>query len=247
MLIIPAIDLKNGQCVRLKQGKFDDVDVFSDSPVETAKKWAAMGCERLHLVDLDGALEGSPMNHQAIANITKALPELPIQIGGGIRDLATIETYLGLGVQYCIIGTKAVQNPEFVTEACQAFPGHIIVGMDARDGKLAIKGWEEQSNVSAVELGKTFASAGVSAIVYTDIAKDGMMGGVNIEATADLAKQTGIPVIASGGVHKLEDISALLPYETDGVSGVITGRAIYEGTLDLPAAIALTQSQKGQS
>lgn len=239
MLIIPAIDIKNGQCVRLRQGDFDDSTVFSDKPVEMAEKWVQAGARRLHLVDLDGAVEGYPVNADVVKQICKAYPKLPVQIGGGIRDIASAEAYIEAGVQYVIIGTAAVKNPPLVTQLCQQFGGKIIVGLDARDGFVATEGWLEQSTVSALELAQGFANTGVSAIVYTDIARDGMMQGVNIEATQDLAKAISIPVIASGGVHNLDDIRALAKVADSGISGAITGRAIYEGTLDFAQAQAL--------
>ena len=214
MLIIPAIDLKDGACVRLRQGLMDDATVFSDDPVAMAAKWVEAGCRRLHLVDLNGAFEGKPVNGAAVTAIAKRYPDLPIQIGGGIRSLETIEEYVKAGVSYVIIGTKAVKEPEFVAEACRAFPGKVIVGLDAKDGFVA-------------------------AIVYTDIAKDGMMQGCNVEATAALANATSIPVIASGGIHNLGDIQTLLDTTTPGIIGAITGRAIYEGTLDVAVAQAL--------
>lgn len=243
MLIIPAIDLKNGQCVRLRQGDFADVDVFSDDPVTMAGRWIEQGCERLHLVDLDGARDGLPTNQAVIAEIAKTYPNVPIQVGGGIRSLRAIETYLDLGVSYTILGTKAIESPDFLAAATQKFPGKIILGLDAREGKLATKGWEEQSTISAVEFGQSFTDHNLAAIIYTDIAKDGMMGGVNIEATAELARETGIPVIASGGIHTLDDVGALMPHHDAGIVGVITGRAIYEGTLDLAEAISLAKTE----
>lgn len=239
MLVIPAIDLKDGQCVRLRQGLMDDSTVFSDDPVAMATRWVEAGARRLHLVDLNGAFAGEPVNGEIVRAIAKAYPELPIQIGGGIRTLETIEAYLDAGVTYAIIGTKAVKEPEFVFEACTRFPGHIIVGLDAKDGKVATDGWAEVSSRDAVDLAKEFKDAGVSAIVYTDISRDGMMQGVNIETTAHLAEACGIEVIASGGVTDIEDVRALAKVAHKGICGAITGRAIYEGTLDLRAAQAL--------
>ncbi len=236
MLVIPAIDLKDGQCVRLRQGAMEDSTVFSDDPVAMAGKWAAGGARRLHIVDLNGAFAGEPVNGGAIEAIAKAYPELPIQIGGGIRDLQTIERYLQAGVSYVIIGTMAVRQPAFVNVACREFPGKVIVGVDARDGLVATDGWAEVSEVSAIEVGKRFADAGVEAVVYTDIARDGMMQGVNIEATVELAQKAGIPVIASGGVSHIDDIRKLMNFAREGVVGAITGRAIYEGTLDFAEA-----------
>lgn len=236
MLIIPAIDLKDGQCVRLRQGLMDDSTVFSNDPVAMAARWVQEGARRLHLVDLNGAFEGAPVNGEVVTAIARAYPNLPIQIGGGIRSLATIEHYLNAGVQYVILGTKAVKEPAFVKEACAAFPGHIIVGLDAKNGLVATDGWAEVSSIKATELAKQFESDGVSAVVYTDIDRDGMMQGVNIEATVQMAKASSLPIIASGGVTNIEDIKKLLQVCSAGICGAITGRAIYEGTLDLAAA-----------
>ncbi|WP_207060793.1 1-(5-phosphoribosyl)-5-[(5-phosphoribosylamino)methylideneamino]imidazole-4-carboxamide isomerase [Motiliproteus sp. SC1-56] len=247
MLIIPAIDLKDGKCVRLRQGRMDDSTVFSDNPVDMAAKWVEAGCRRLHLVDLNGAFAGKPVNGEIVQAIARAYPELPIQIGGGIRSAEIIEAYLEAGVSQVIIGTKAVKEPDFVTEMCQRFPGHIIVGLDAQDGYVAIDGWAEVTDVKAVELAKRFRNDGVESIVYTDIARDGMMQGVNVEATVNLAEEAGIPVIASGGVTNLDDIHALAKVADRGILGAITGRAIYEGTLDVAEAQALCDSLVGNS
>lgn len=240
MLVIPAIDLKDGQCVRLRQGRMEDSTVFSDDPVEVARQWQAQGARRLHLVDLNGAFAGEPVNGQVVEDIARACPDLPLQIGGGIRDTGTIDYYLKAGVSYVIIGTQAVKNPPFVKEVCEKFPGRIIVGLDAKDGYVATDGWAEVSSVHVIDLARKFADAGVEAIIYTDIARDGMMQGANIEATAALAAASDIPVIASGGVSSLDDIMALQAVartETGaGIMGAITGRAIYEGALDLAAA-----------
>ena len=236
MLIIPAIDLKDGQCVRLRQGLMDDSTVFSDDPVAMAARWVEAGCRRLHLVDLNGAFAGEPINGAVVTAIAAAYPDLPIQIGGGIRTLETIEHYINAGVSYVIIGTKAVKEPEFVTEACAAFPGKVIVGLDARDGLVATDGWAEVSEVRATDLARRFESDGVAAIVYTDIARDGMMQGVNVEATVAMAQASSIPVIASGGITDIQDIRALMNVAHTGICGAITGRAIYEGTLDVAAA-----------
>jgi phosphoribosylformimino-5-aminoimidazole carboxamide ribotide isomerase len=236
MLIIPAIDLKDGQCVRLRQGLMDDSTVFSDDPVAVARRWVEAGCRRLHLVDLNGAFAGEPVNGEVVTAIAAAYPELPIQIGGGIRNLETIEHYVRAGVDYVIIGTKAVKEPAFVAEACAAFPGKVIVGLDAKDGLVATDGWAEVSTVRATDLARQFESDGVSAIVYTDIARDGMMQGVNVEATVAMAQASSIPVIASGGITNLDDIRALLAVADQGICGAITGRAIYEGTLDVAEA-----------
>jgi phosphoribosylformimino-5-aminoimidazole carboxamide ribotide isomerase len=236
MLIIPAIDLKDGQCVRLRQGRMEDSTVFSDSPIAMAEQWVNAGARRLHLVDLNGAFEGKPVNGDVVMAITKAYPNLPVQIGGGIRDLATIEAYIKAGVSYVIIGTKAVKEPEFVAKACKAFPGRVIVGLDAQNGFVATDGWADVSQVKATDLAKRFEQDGVVSIVYTDIARDGMMQGVNIEATVEMARAGSIPIIASGGVTNLEDIKKLQAVAAEGINGVITGRAIYEGTLDVSEA-----------
>ncbi|WP_372748801.1 1-(5-phosphoribosyl)-5-[(5-phosphoribosylamino)methylideneamino]imidazole-4-carboxamide isomerase [Litorivivens sp.] len=236
MLIIPAIDLKDGQCVRLKQGVMDDSTVYGNDPVDMAARWVEAGCRRLHLVDLNGAFEGEPVNGEAVTSIAKAYPNLPIQIGGGIRSLQTIEKYLEAGVSYVIIGTKAVKEPDFVTEACREFEGHVIVGLDAKDGRVATDGWAEVSDVLATELAKRFEQDGVSSIVYTDIARDGMMQGVNVDQTVTMAQASSIPVIASGGITNMDDIRALKAVAGQGILGAITGRAIYEGTLDVAEA-----------
>ena len=246
MLVIPAIDLKDGQCVRLRQGEMDDSTVFSDDPVATAQRWVDAGCRRLHLVDLNGAFAGEPVNGDAVTAIAARFPELPIQIGGGIRSLETIEYYLKAGVNFAIIGTQAVKEPAFVAEACKAFPGSIIVGLDARDGRVATDGWAEVSSLLATDLARRFANDGVSAIVYTDIARDGMMQGVNVEATVDLAHAGGIPVIASGGITNMRDIRALAAQKGSGIVGAITGRAIYEGSLDLAEAQAYCDEVEAQ-
>ncbi|MGV6807469.1 MAG: 1-(5-phosphoribosyl)-5-[(5-phosphoribosylamino)methylideneamino]imidazole-4-carboxamide isomerase [bacterium] len=238
MLIIPAIDLKDGACVRLRQGRMDDSTVFSEDPVQMASRWVEAGCRRLHLVDLNGAFAGEPVNGGVVKDIAKAWPELPIQIGGGIRSAETIEAYLSAGVSYVIIGTKAVKEPEFVTEMCRQFPGHIIVGIDAKNGLVATDGWAEVTEVKAADLARQFANDGVSAIVYTDIDRDGMMQGVNVEATLAMAKASPIPVIASGGITNMDDIRALRAVSAQGIEGAITGRAIYEGTLDVAEAQA---------
>jgi phosphoribosylformimino-5-aminoimidazole carboxamide ribotide isomerase len=232
MLLIPAIDLKDGKCVRLRQGRMDDNTVFSDDPVAVAERWAEAGARRLHLVDLDGAVAGRPVNAEVIHRIAEAFPDLPIQVGGGIRDEDTIQSYLDAGVSYVIIGTSAVNEPHFVADVCLAFPGHIIVGLDARDGKVAIDGWSKLSHHDVIDLAQHFQRDGVEAIIYTDINRDGMMQGVNVEATVKLAQAISIPVIASGGVTNKKDIEALQAVSGEGISGVIIGRALYEGTLD---------------
>ena len=236
MLVIPAIDLKDGQCVRLRRGLMEDSTVFSDDPAGTALEWARQGARRLHLVDLNGAFEGEPVNGDAIEAIVDALPDVPVQIGGGIRDMRTIERYLKRGVRWIIIGTAAVKDPEFVRTACKEYPDHIVVGIDAKRGRVATDGWAEVSEMGATTLAKEFEAAGVSAIVYTDIDRDGMMQGVNVEATREMAQASTIPIIASGGITNLEDIRALSMHSGEGIIGAITGRAIYEGTLDLAMA-----------
>ncbi len=236
MLLIPAIDLKGGKCVRLRQGRMEDDTVFSDDPVAVAARWVEAGARRLHLVDLDGAFAGKPVNAGVVREIAASFPDLPIQVGGGIRDEETIEAYLDCGVQYVIIGTKAVNAPHFVGDVCTEFPGHIIVGLDAKDGKVAIDGWSKLSHHDVIDMAQHFERDGVEAIVYTDISRDGMMQGVNVEATRKLAQAINIPVIASGGVTDLDDIHALKPGEEDGIMGAILGRALYEGTIDLSEA-----------
>jgi phosphoribosylformimino-5-aminoimidazole carboxamide ribotide isomerase len=236
MLIIPAIDLKDGQCVRLKQGRMEEATVYGDDPVAMAAHWVAEGCRHLHLVDLNGAFAGAPVNGAAVTAIAKAHPNLPIQIGGGIRSLDTIEYYLKAGVTYCIIGTKAVSDPDFVSQCCRAFPGHIMVGLDARDGWVATAGWADTSTVQATDLAQQLSAEGVSAIVYTDISRDGMLQGVNWEATLAVAAAAQCPVIASGGVTNMTDVDTLAQLKHRGLMGAITGRAIYEGTLDLKTA-----------
>lgn len=245
MLLIPAIDLKDGHCVRLKQGDMDQATVFSEDPAEMARHWLMQGARRLHLVDLNGAFAGKPKNGGAIKSIVQAvrdfaeendIEEIPVQLGGGIRDLDTIERYLDGGLTYVIIGTAAVKNPGFLRDACSAFPGHIIVGLDAKDGKVATDGWSKLSGHEVIDLAVKFEGYGCESIIYTDIGRDGMMGGVNIEATVRLAQSVKIPVIASGGVHNLADVEALCAVQNEGVEGVICGRSIYEGTLDLLTA-----------
>ncbi len=240
MLVIPAIDLKDGKCVRLRQGRFDETTVFSEDPVEMAGQWRECGARRLHMVDLDGAVAGSPRNAKIVNAIVRSYPDLPVQIGGGIRDLEIAESYIEAGVRYVIIGTQAVREPEFVAAACERFPDQVIVGIDAKDGMVATQGWLEVSEISAVSLTERFADCGASAIVYTDISRDGMMKGVNVEATANLAAQSAVPLIASGGVTDLDDIVRLKQAAAGGagIIGVIAGRALYEGTLDLGQAQA---------
>jgi len=236
MNLIPAIDLKQGQCVRLRQGRMEDSTVFSDDPVAMAGQWVLQGCKRLHLVDLDGAFEGKPVNADAIKAISAAYPNLPIQIGGGIRTIKTARAYIEAGVSYVIIGTQAVRAPDFVASLCVEFPGKVIVGIDAKDGMVAVQGWAENSNLSVKNLAKKFEDQGVSSIVYTDISRDGMMQGVNVEATSQLASVISIPVIASGGVTDMNDIIKLNETKQSGIEGVIIGRALYEGTISLEQA-----------
>jgi len=238
MILIPAIDIKQGQCVRLRQGNMEDTTVFSDDPISMAEKWVAQGAQRLHLVDLDGAFAGEPVNADVVESISTRFPDLPIQIGGGIRTVDTVEAYLEAGVSYVIIGTQAVKKPEFVTELCAEFPGKVIVGIDAKNGMVAVQGWAESSDTSAEHLAQRFEDQGVSAIVYTDISRDGMMQGVNVEATRALANSISIPVIASGGVTNIEDIKKLNEVKSSGIEGVIIGRALYERTISLPEAQA---------
>jgi len=236
MKIIPAIDIQNGNCVRLRQGDFAQETIFDKNPLNIAQKWVDEGAERLHLVDLDGARLGSPINLDIISSICKKFPNIPIQIGGGIRDLKTAENYLLAGATYIIIGTKAVEEPKFVKELCKIFPGNIIVGVDAKNGAVATDGWESVSDKNVIELSREFENIGVSEIVYTDIEKDGMMKGLNMDATLNLAKSVNIPIIASGGVSCLDDIRKMKPYVGSGISGIIIGRALYEKTITIKEA-----------
>jgi len=243
MLVIPAIDLKEGRCVRLEQGLMERDTVYSDDPAAQARSWQEQGGELLHIVDLDGAFAGVPRNREAIAAIVRAI-DIPTELGGGIRDLATIEAYLELGVGRVILGTVAKENPQLVAEACRLFPGRIVVGIDAKDGLVAVRGWADVTEKKASDLAKEMEGFGVSAIIYTDIARDGMLQGPNLEATRLLAESISIPVIASGGVSSLRDIENLMAIEDSGVVGVITGKAIYTGALDLREAVALTKKGK---
>ena len=240
MIIYPAIDIRGGRCVRLTEGRFDAETVFADDPAEMALKWAGLGAEFLHLVDLDGALAGEGKNVPVIERILQSV-NIPVQLGGGIRNLETIEKLLSLGVSRLILGSAAVKNPQLVEEACKKYPGHIAVGIDAKNGEVAIEGWGQGSGVAATELAKKMAAYGVETIIYTDISRDGMLSGVNVEATAALARACGVPIIASGGVASLEDIRRVKAVESDGVQGCIIGKAIYTGAVDLKAALALAK------
>ena len=247
MLIIPAIDLKDGRCVRLQQGDMSTATVFGDDPVAMARHWAAQGARRLHVVDLNGAVAGRPKNEKVIREMIKAVGDaLPIQLGGGIRDLDTIESYIDAGVTYVVIGTAAVKNPGFLSDASYAFPGHIIAGLDAKDGKVAVEGWSKMTGHDVVDLAKKYEEYGIEALVYTDIGRDGMMSGINIEATFKLAQAIKIPLIASGGLNSIKDVEAvcqkLVP---EGVIGAITGRALYEGKIDFKKAQAAADKAVG--
>ena len=240
MIIYPAIDIRGGRCVRLTEGRFDAETVFADDPAEMALKWAGLGAEFLHLVDLDGALAGEGKNVPVIERILQSV-NIPVQLGGGIRNLETIEKLLALGVTRLILGSAAVKNPQLVEEACKKYPGHIAVGIDAKNGDVAIEGWGKGSGVAATELAKKMAAYGVETIIYTDISRDGMLSGVNVEATAALARACGVPIIASGGVASIEDIRRVKAVEADGVQGCIIGKAIYTGAVDLKEALALAK------
>ncbi len=239
MLLIPAIDIKNGRCVRLRQGRMEDETVFADDPVAVAERWLAAGARRLHVVDLDGATNGTPQNAALIGRMVEVCGEVPVQVGGGIRDEEAVQTYLDVGVSYAIIGTKAVSAPHFVNDMCLEFPGHIIVGLDAREGKVAVDGWSKLSRHSVTDIAARFERDGVAAIIYTDISRDGMMQGVNIAATVALAQAVNVPVIASGGVSSEDDIRALCAVAEEGIDGAIIGRALYEGDIDLAKAQTL--------
>ena len=242
MIVIPAIDIKNGRCVRLEQGRMDRETIFADDPAAMARQWASQGASLIHLVDLDGALAKAPRNQAAIAAIVAAV-DVPLQLGGGIRDLAMIEMYFQLGVARIVIGTEAIRNPALLQDAGRRFPGRMVVGIDARNGLVAIEGWTETTETTAIDLARRFEDCGLAAINFTDIHRDGMQTGPNIEATGELARAVSIPVVASGGVSTLEDIRHLKPLEADGVTGVITGKALYSGTLDLKAALAVAGGQ----
>jgi len=240
MIIYPAIDMRGGRCVRLTEGRFDKETVFADDPSEMAAKWAGMGAEWLHLVDLDGALAGESKNIPAIQKILQTI-KIPVELGGGIRSMAQIEKLLDMGIARLILGSAAVKNPALVAEACKKYPGHIACGIDAKNGDVAIEGWGEGSGINYTELAKRMADVGVDKIIFTDISRDGMLSGVNADATGELARACGIEIIASGGVASLDDIRRLKPYEKDGVTGCIIGKAIYTGAVDLKAALALAK------
>ncbi|OOO02774.1 MAG: 1-(5-phosphoribosyl)-5-[(5-phosphoribosylamino)methylideneamino] imidazole-4-carboxamide isomerase [Chromatiales bacterium USCg_Taylor] len=244
MLLIPAIDLKDGKCVRLRQGRMDQDTLYSEDPLAMARHWVGAGARRLHVVDLNGALVGKPVNAAVIRAICQSLPDVPVQVGGGIRDEDTIQSYLDAGVRYVIIGTKAVTTPHFVSDMCIEFPGHVMVGLDVRDGKLALEGWSKLSHHTAADLAQRFEQEGVTAIVYTDISRDGMMNGVNVQATVALAREITVPVIAAGGIRNLEDIRGLCDVAHEGIEGAITGRAIYEGSLDFKQAQRLADGAR---
>ncbi|MBW1900248.1 MAG: 1-(5-phosphoribosyl)-5-[(5-phosphoribosylamino)methylideneamino]imidazole-4-carboxamide isomerase [Deltaproteobacteria bacterium] len=242
MIVIPAIDLKGGRCVRLKQGRMNDETVFSDVPEEMAIKWFGKGAERLHIVDLDGAVQGRPVNRDVIKRIVDSIP-IPVELGGGIRDMATLEAYFDLGLHYLILGTVAYKDPEFAKNACSVFPGKIILGIDARDDRVSVEGWTEEVDLTPVNMARQFDEAGISAIIYTDIQRDGMRTGPNVEATRALARAVKIPVIASGGISGVSDVKNIMPLSEDGVIGMITGRALYDGSLDLSEAISVCKGE----
>ncbi len=247
MLIIPAIDLKDGRCVRLRQGDMSTATVFAEDPVAMARHWASQGARRLHVVDLNGAVAGKPKNEKVIRDVIAAVGEqVPLQVGGGIRDLDTIESYLDAGVTYIVIGTAAVKNPGFLSDACYAFPGHIIAGLDAKDGKVAVEGWSKLTGHDVVDLAKKYEDYGIEALVYTDIGRDGMMSGVNIDATLRLAQATKTPIIASGGLSSVEDVQRVCKLAPEGVIGAIAGRALYEGKLELKAAQSAADKALGK-
>jgi phosphoribosylformimino-5-aminoimidazole carboxamide ribotide isomerase len=240
MIVIPAVDIKDGRCVRLKQGRMSEETVYSDDPVQMAGTWYSKGAERIHLVDLDGAVEGKRVNGEVIRKIARSVP-VPVELGGGIRNLASIEFYLDAGVEWVILGTMVCKNPEMVEEACRRFPGHVMLAIDARAGRVAVEGWTEDTERSAIEVARPFDGRGIAAVIYTDIQRDGMSVGPNLRATGEMAKALKTPVIASGGISGLEDIRKVMTLSGQGVMGVITGRALYEGTLDLGEAIRMSK------
>jgi phosphoribosylformimino-5-aminoimidazole carboxamide ribotide isomerase len=243
LIIIPAIDLKDGKCVRLAQGDFSRMTVYAENPAEIAVQWQAQGAERIHIVDLDGSLAGSPRNREVILNLVRAV-RIPIEVGGGIRDIKTVEFYVSHGIRWVILGTAALKNEVFVKEACQVFRGHVMVGIDAKDGLAAIEGWTEKTSEPAVDVARRYEGYGLEAVIYTDIKRDGMETGINIEATRIFAEAIEIPVIASGGVAGIEDIKKVVEIETAGVMGIIVGKALYTGGLYLPEAIMMAKSKK---
>jgi len=243
LIVIPAVDIKNGKCVRLFQGRMDKETVFSENPAQMAERWERCGAERLHVVDLDGAVKESPQNRRAIQEILKSV-SMPVQIGGGIRDLQTIDSYLNLGLDRVILGTVAQQNPQLLAEACKRFEGKIVAGIDARDDHVAVQGWTETTAVNPFDLARNLEASGVAAIIFTDISRDGMRSGPNIDSTRQMCRTVGLPVICAGGIRSLDDIRELIPLEAEGLAGVITGRAIYEGTLDLSEAVALLRNHR---
>lgn len=242
MILIPAIDIKEGRCVRLRQGRMDDETVFSEDPVAVADQWVEQGARRLHIVDLDGAVAGKPVNDGLIADIVRNHPDVPVQVGGGIRDEDAVQAYLDAGVRWVIIGTKAVNKPHLLPDLCSEFPNHIVVGLDTKDGKVAVDGWSKLSHHDVIDLAQQFEADGIEAIVHTDIGRDGMLTGVNLESTVALAQAIHIPVIASGGITSLDDVRAICEVEDEGVMGAVTGRAIYEGTLDFAEGQKLADS-----
>ena len=243
MIVIPAIDIKDGRCVRLRQGRMSEETVFSNVPEEMAVRWSDCGAERLHIVDLDGAVQGRPVNKEVINRIVRSIP-IPVQLGGGVRDMPTLEAYFDLGLQYVILGTVAHKDPGLVMEACRRFHGQIILGIDAREERVAVEGWREELNLSPVELARRFEKSGLSAVIYTDIQRDGMRTGPNVEGTRALARSIRIPVIASGGISGIQDVSNILTLSADGVMGMITGRALYDGSLDLTEAISVSKREE---
>lgn len=243
MIVIPAVDIKGGRCVRLKQGRMSEETVYADDPLQMAETWVSKGAERIHLVDLDGAVGGKRVNGEVIRRIARSLP-VPVELGGGIRNLASIEFYLEAGVQWVILGTAACKDPNLVQEACRRFPGRVLLAIDARSGRVAVEGWTEETDRSAVEVAKSFDDQGIAAVIYTDIQRDGMSVGPNLRATGELAGFLKTPVIASGGISGLEDVRKVVTLSRQGVMGVITGRALYEGTLDLGEAIRVCKENR---